>query len=162
MRMGNNNLQELIDTIFSLYYVTFPMANRLPVSITFTDNLNKSHAELRPDLIEHLKCDNPQSDFNGRMVIPARVDDQIHILLNNAKVTEYTQDGSMTWVGTIAHEYTHALYFNGIAKLDGLDTYSLVEQGSKFISIFKSFNTGVPRYCASSIARIIGFFSLYR
>ena len=67
--MGNNNLQELIDTIFGLYYVTFPMADRLPVSITFTDDLNKSHAELRPDLIEHLKRDNPQSDFNGRMVI---------------------------------------------------------------------------------------------
>lgn len=130
--MGNNNLQELIDTIFGLYYVTFPMADRLPVSITFTDDLNKSHAELRPDLIEHLKRDNPQSDFNGRMVIPERVGDQIHILLNNAKVTEYTQDGSMTWVGTIAHEYTHALDFDGIAQQDRLDSYSIIEQGSKY------------------------------
>ena len=92
----NNKMQKLIDSLFSLYHSTFPEAEQIPVSLTFTDDLNRTHAEFRPDRKENILRGRFHTDFNGLMVVPESLDETIHILLNMKKVEEYTIDGSMT------------------------------------------------------------------
>ena len=128
--MADNQLQVLINTLFYMYHSTFPEAMQIPVSVSFTDNLNRTHAELRPDRADLILKEGIQSDYNGRMVVPESLDDPIHILLNTRKVEEYTNDGSMTWIGTIGHEYTHAIDFYQMARLEELDSYSPLEETS--------------------------------
>ena len=38
----------------------------------------------------------------------------------------------MTWVGTLAHEYTHALDFYKMAKLEALDSYAPLEDPDRY------------------------------
>lgn len=37
-------------------------------------------------------------------------------------IEKYTEDGSMTWVGILAHELTHAIDYNQFAKREGLNS----------------------------------------
>lgn len=131
--MADNQLQELINTLFSMYHSIFPEVIKIPVSITFTDDLNKTHAELRPDRADSILEEGLQSNYNGRMVVPESIDDPIHILLNVRKIEEFTNDGSMTWIGTIGHEYTHAIDFYQMARLEKLDSYSPLEETSQYM-----------------------------
>ena len=88
------------------------------------------NSNLSPSPTTSILKEGIQSDYNGRMVVPESLDDPIHILLNTRKVEEYTNDGSMTWIGTIGHEYTHAIDFYQMARLEELDSYSPLEETS--------------------------------
>lgn len=150
--MADNQLQVLINTLFSMYHSTFPEAMQIPVSVSFTDDLNRTHAELRPDRADLILKEGIQSDYNGRMVVPESLDDPIHILLNTRKVEEYTNDGSMTWIGTIGHEYTHAIDFYQMARLEELDSYSPLEETSKYV-MFQQWTEYHARKCGYRFLR---------
>lgn len=120
-------------TLIKRYYDIYPDSPQVPVDITLTDNLNSTHAELRPDVKNQLLAENPQIDFNGRMVVPVSLDDPIHILLNTTKVLEYTNDGSMTWIGTLAHELTHAIDYYQMSRMEGLTTYAPLEKAEQYL-----------------------------
>lgn len=120
-------------TLINRYYDIYSDSPQVPVDITLTDNLNSTHAELRPDVKNKLLAENPQNDFNGRMVVPVSLDDPIHILLNTTKVQEYTNDGSMTWIGTLAHELTHAIDYYQMARMEGLTTYAPLEKAEQYL-----------------------------
>lgn len=127
------HMDSLFQDLVRCYYDMYPDTPDLSVEITLTDNLNSTHAQLRPDIKQELLADNPQNDFNGRMVVPISLDDPIHILLNTSKIKEYTDDGSMTWIGTFAHEYTHAIDFFQMARLEGLTTYGPLERANQYL-----------------------------
>lgn len=150
--MSEIDYQSLATHVLSLYHVTFPGTETIPVSVIFTDDLNRTHAEIRPDRRDELLTNNRQSDFNGRMVVPLLVEDSIYVLLNETKFYEYIQDGSMTWVGTLAHEYTHALDFYQMARLEGLDSYAPLEETDKYI-LFQQWTEYHARRCGYRLLR---------
>lgn len=121
----NSDFNNLIYTLIELYYKLNTDAIRVPLNIVLTDNLNNSHKDIRSDMIEELsETLNESSNLaNGRTVVPHSLNDPINILLNVNRVLEYTKDGSMTWIGTIAHELTHAVDFYQMARKDNLDSY---------------------------------------
>lgn len=150
--MADIDFQSLVTNILTLYSLTFPEAEKIPVSVSFTDDLNRTHAEIRPDRKEELLASNRQSDFNGRMVVPLSIDDNIHILLNWKKFLEYTLDRSMTWVGTLAHEYTHAIDFYQMARMEGLDSYVPLEETDHYL-LFHQWTEYHARRCGYIILR---------
>ena len=83
-------LHEFINSLFLLYHKTFIDSPIIPVEIIFTDDLNKTHVELRPEEAVMLLQDNKQNDFNGRMVITASINATIHILLNTNTLKQPT------------------------------------------------------------------------
>ena len=145
-------LHEFINSLFLLYHKTFIDSPIIPVEIIFTDDLNKTHVELRPEEAVMLLQDNKQNDFNGRMVIPASINDTIHILLNTNRVNEYTQNGSMTWIGTFAHEFTHAIDFYQMARLEGLELYLPLESASSYM-MFHQWTEYHARKCGYTFLR---------
>lgn len=76
------------------------------------------------------------------MVTPRSNDEPTHILLNTKIIEEYTEDGSMTWVGTFAHKSTHTIDYNQFAKREGLNSLDIIEGTSKAHQIFICFNFG--------------------
>lgn len=112
------DLYNIVESLFELYYESYPNMERISVDINFTDDLGKTHCELRSDIKERLIAEGleSQQDCNGRMVAPCSINDTMHILLNTKKVIQYCNDGSMTWVGTFAHELTHAIDFYQMAR----------------------------------------------
>lgn len=94
----------------------------------------KTHYELRPDRKEELIAHNIETFNiqNGRMVTPRTNDEPTYILLNTKMIEKYTEDGSMTWVGILAHELTHAIDYNQFAKREGLNSLDIIEGTSNF------------------------------
>lgn len=131
--MENAFWANITDFLMPLYYETFPSVERIPVEIELTDDLNQAHARIRPDRKRELLTENKQNDFNGRTVVPVSVKDNIHVLLNTNRIEQYTKDGSMTWIGTLAHEYTHAIDFFQMARMEGLDSYSPLEMKEHYL-----------------------------
>lgn len=129
--MDTEDYNKLFKALEELYVRLFD-AERIPVVITLTADQNKTHAELRPDLKEAIEREELENDSNGRIVLPYNIDDSIRILMNIKKIIEYSKDGSMTWVGTYAHELTHALDYNKMAKRDGLVSYEPLEKTGKY------------------------------
>lgn len=123
-------LNEICNSIIEAYFKLYLNMERIPVKIIFTDNLGATHLELRPDRKGQLLAGGLESenDYNGRMVVPYELDDTIHILLNTQKVIEYTNDKSMTWVGTLAHELTHAIDYYQMARKESLESYAPLEE----------------------------------
>jgi len=127
----NIDYNKLFEVPEELYYNLFD-TERIPIAITLTDDLNKTHAEFRPDLKENIERERPENDSNGRIVLPRKLDDPVRILMNVKKIIEYSNDGSMTWVGTFAHELTHALDYKQMAKAEGLESYEPLEKVEKY------------------------------
>ena len=142
-------MDNAFQTLIKRYYDIYPGSPQVPVDIKLTDNLNSTHAELRPDVKNQLLAENPQIDFNGRMVLPVSLDDPIHILLNTTKVQEYTNDGSMTWIGTIAHEFTHAIDYYQMARMEGLTTYAPLEKAEQYLmfQMWTEYHARKRGYC---------------
>lgn len=134
MKMDDRSalLDDAFTKLIAYYYQVFPDSERIPVSVIPTRDLNRTHIQLRPEYARELIEKNPQADYNGRTVVPHDLDDTIHILLNSSKVLQYTKDGSMTWIGTLAHELTHAIDYYQMARMSNLDNYSLLEMASEF------------------------------
>lgn len=126
--------KNIFDSIVELYYVLNPTMKRVPVKIILTDDLNRTHCELRPEYKDRLfeKSAERNNDYNGRVVIPHLVDETISILINTQKVKQYTEDGSLTWVGTISHELTHAIDYYEMARWEKLLYYDPLEEMSLY------------------------------
>lgn len=129
------DLKEIVGSLLEQYYVCYPDTEKIVVNINFTDDLGKTYCELRQDIKEKIitKGIDYLQKFNGLMVAPYSVKDNINILLNTNKVIEYCNDGSMTWIGTLAHELTHAIDFYQIAKKDNLLSYDTIEDNSEYL-----------------------------
>ncbi len=125
MKNQNDNLNNFIDNLLVDYYTIYPETPQIDFEIVFTDNLCQKHIELREDLKDELLKEGleKENDSNGRTVFPKCINDKISILINVQRVIEYTNDNSYTWIGTIAHEFTHAIDFNMMAKKERLNTY---------------------------------------
>ena len=67
------------------------------------------------------------------MIVPGDIDGHFYVLLNTSRIEAYTNDGSFTWVGTFAHETTHAHDYYQMAKLDNLEDYTLLEKQEYFL-----------------------------
>ena len=126
-------LEQIIEGLLGLYYAVYPEMERIVTNIILTDDLDRSHRELRPDLSSQIDEHARESvDYNGRMVLPVSLDENITVLLNTKKILEYTNDRSMTWVGTFAHEHTHAIDYYSMARLEALDSYDPLQQISRY------------------------------
>lgn len=121
----NEWLRDILVQLSQSYYTLYPNMLSLSVNVDVTDSLSRTHFELRPDLKDELIEQGIERDdeSNGRMVLPKSVDGEIHILLNSQQMTKYTDDGSMTWMGTFAHELTHAIDYYQMAIKEELHTY---------------------------------------
>ena len=128
------DLREGIQTLVDIFYREYPEIERVPFDITLTDDLDETSYKLRPDLRERFAAQGKGSDgdSNGRMVPPCNLDEKLHVLINTGSIQKYTEDGSMTWVGTIAHELTHAADFYQMARLEGLDNYDPLQEISRY------------------------------
>lgn len=118
------NYNNIFDFLHKKYYEIFNDI-KLPIKIDVTDNMNESHFTLRPDLKERLIDQGiiNEIDYNGRLVLPRNVGDNIHVLLNNRSIKLYTEDLSFTWIGTYAHEITHAIDYHHMSIKEGLISY---------------------------------------
>ena len=129
---SNSSEYNLFDVLTRLYFQLYPEAEQIPFQVRLTNNLNRTHGELRPDWADELKENDRENDFNGRMVVPNSVNEPINILLNTKKIKEYTDDRSMTWVGTFAHELTHAIDFYQMARKEKLKSYKPLEASNDY------------------------------
>ena len=130
--MSTDEVQKLIDTLFQFYSTVFPDAPQIPVIVSFTNDLNATHAQLRPDHKEELLRSPSGNEYNGRMVLPISIDEPIHLLLNVQKAAEHEKAGMHTFYGTIAHEFTHAIDYYQMARLESLGTYTPLEITGKY------------------------------
>lgn len=121
---------EVFQEVISAYYRFYPDAEEIPVEVLVTDDLNRTHSEIRPECKEYLLSEQPQQDFNGRLVAPHRLDEPMNILLNEYKIIEYFD--SRTWLGTIAHELTHAIDYYQMARLENLANYDIIDTDKKY------------------------------
>ena len=130
--MQNN--ENVLSTYIELYYILNPTMERIPVNVVFTDDLNRTHCELRPEYKEKLinSYDKSSNDYNGRMVVPHSITETITILINITKMKQYTDDGSLTWIGTLSHELTHAIDFYQMARKESLIYYDPLEDTSLY------------------------------
>jgi hypothetical protein len=124
------NIQELLEQLVQLYYKIYPTMDKIPVCLIITDNLNKEHCKIRPDYEQFLK--ESDNDYNGRLVTPMDISGVMTILMNLNSIQQYTNDGSLTWVGTFAHELTHAIDYYSIAKKEQLLSYKPLETLSSY------------------------------
>ena len=133
--IGMSELNSMINILYEQYYKCYPYMERIPVNIELTDDLTKKHLELRSDIKERLIEEDidSQQHFNGRMVPPYDITDNINILLNTNKVIQYCNDGSFTWIGTFAHELTHAIDFYMMARKENLKTYDTLQERSIYL-----------------------------
>ncbi len=122
-----------IDALTAYYYSLYEDMPKINITVIICDNLDDAHIKLRPDLADKIESQrNEQDDFNGRMVLPKKMNDMIYILLSENKIYQYTQDKSMTWCGTFAHELTHAIDYYQMAILKQIDNYDDLENLPEF------------------------------
>lgn len=124
----------LFNPLIELYYALNQTMERVPVNIILTDNLNRTHCELRPEYKDKLITESNalNNDYNGRMVVPHSTDETISILINTEKMKQYTDDGSLTWVGTFSHELTHAIDYYQMARREALTYYDPLEESASY------------------------------
>lgn len=126
--MENIDLEKIVSSLYDAYYKFYPEMPRVLIKVDFTDDLNETHFELRPDLKEQLIDQGIEQFYgdNGRMIPPHLIGEKFVILLNKNRVIEYIKDGTMTWVGTFAHELTHAIDYFVMAQKECLDNYDFL------------------------------------
>ena len=126
------NIFKIIEVLRGEYYNFYPSIEPVPYEVILTDDLNRTHKSLRPDI--HISdLDATRNNDNGRMIVPKDIDGQFYILLNIDRIETYTRDGSLTWVSTFAHELTHAHDYYQMARLDNLTDYTLLEKQEYFL-----------------------------
>lgn len=134
--MADDNIEEKLQLLMLNYYELYPEMPKITVNTIISDCLSKTYFEISPDLIEGHKEDEIKSidELNGMMVLPHAVEDSINILLSKKKIIKYTNDGSMTWLGTFAHELTHAIDFQQMAIKENLRCYKpLLDTGKYYM-----------------------------
>ncbi len=128
MDSNRKEVIEIIEYIVKLYANMYPKLCQIPLSIEITKDLDARHCEIRPEYADIISQKNQHSDDNGRTVVSRKVGETIYILLNEDKMKEYIINQNATWIGTVAHELTHALDYHQMAKLEGLEYYDKLEK----------------------------------
>lgn len=128
------DLFEGIQILVDAFYREYSEIERVPVEIILSDDLDETLYRLRPDIRERVMAQgkNSNEQSNGRMVPPYHLDEKLRVLLNTEKIQKHTKDGTMSWVGTIAHELTHATDFYQMARLEGLPNYDPLQEKSLY------------------------------
>lgn len=101
-----NSITQKVNNAVEIFYSTYDYEKNNNIEIKIVDDLTKAHLQLRPD-IKKSSIDK-YSDQNGRLVTPVNGKGVFCVLININSVYKYTMDGTMTCLGTIAHELTHA------------------------------------------------------
>lgn len=120
-------LEEALQNLILSYYNHYQDMQQVPINIILTDDINKKHCELYPERTSEIMSAAREIDHNGRMVPAPSLEEPMNILMNTIKMLQYTKDGSMTWIGTFAHELTHAIDYYQMARLLKLKDYSSLE-----------------------------------
>ncbi len=125
-------LYESINILKKLYDRLFAESENIPYLVKFSDDLNKTHKEIRPDLIKDIEENNKDNNENGRIVLPHLVDEPIIILLNELRIKENLNEKSIAWYETFAHELTHVIDYCQMARMEKLSNYSQLEVFGKY------------------------------
>lgn len=128
-------MHELIEMLIEKYYTCYPSLPKISCNFIITDCIRDSYLELCSILkrkLNNLRIDR-LNDYNGLMVLPHSVGEPINILLNKKKMVEYTSDNSMTWLGTFAHELTHAIDYYEMAMKEKLTNYESLESNHYYM-----------------------------
>ena len=123
--MNNELLSEITEKLKILYSHFFPEVELAPYLVTFSDDLNYTHGEIRPDIIQELG--RKKSNENGRIVLPYSTNEPIHILIKNNNI-----EGSIQWYETFAHELTHCIDYYQMGKKEKLESYKPLERIGKY------------------------------
>ena len=132
--MENGSFDEVIKCLRQNYYKLYPDMDIVPDIVIVTGSLSKSHLELRPDAKEKFNMNEIENQDNaiGRMGLPKVVGDDIYILLNYNEMVKYTEDDSMAWISTYAHELTHAIDYHRMALKENLNIYDSLNETSEY------------------------------
>lgn len=127
----NNDFNETIIRLLVDYYSLYTKLPKINCEFIFTDDLYMTYSKLRPDLNINLtkKEIEDQNENNGQIVLPKEVGNAISILINSKKVIEYGD----TWIGTIAHELTHAIDYHTMAIKENLDSYDPLSRTENYL-----------------------------
>lgn len=125
MNSTHDDFDDFLGRLIIDYYTLYSEMPEVNFEIVITDDLCRKHLELRPDMKAELLKEGIENDndYNGRMVLPKHIGDTISILLNKQKIVQYTNDKSYTWIGTFAHELTHAIDYSMMALMEELTAY---------------------------------------
>jgi len=120
----------LDDALLAKLYTVLPDVREVSVEIQATKCIRTSYKNLRPDLVAAIEADAEAYDnLVGLTVLPHAVDKPIDVLID----ANYISNDN-AWLGTIAHELTHAGHYYQLAMKESLDCYDpliLVTQWSK-------------------------------
>lgn len=126
-------LKFTFEALEKIYYKLFADVDEIPVQVVIADDMNSAHLEIRPDLKDYFMLDAPDNGFNGRMVAPIDIDDAFIILMNYHRILQYTEDGSLTWMGTFAHELTHIHDYTEMSIKEKMSSYLPLEKIQDYI-----------------------------
>lgn len=146
--MESITFEQVVQTIVADYFETFSIT---PISIKYSivDDMVQAYTQLRP---EHAKKE-PQkiatlNQYNGSTVVPNDINGMFTILLNQKYIQESYVDGNANWIGTIAHETTHAIDFTNYAAILETENYEeilSVSQNAMF-QLWTEFNARAKGY----------------
>lgn len=122
---NRNKLSEVVPLLLADYQATFQIIPSRAI-YRFVTDMSLEYSKIRPD--HAMKYPNivvGVNKFNGTIVPPYSVDEDFTVLINIAKLLEYSESNhkDRTWVGTIIHETTHVGDFKEYAHIIGASDY---------------------------------------
>lgn len=121
--MSEFSFERVLLEIVTDFYTTFGLE---PVSIKYVvaADMAKLYSELRPEYVsQHPEQISNAQKYNGILVLPDSLDGEFTVLLNGVFFQQSMADGNANWIGTIAHETTHAVDYAEYANLVWADSY---------------------------------------
>jgi hypothetical protein len=123
-------MNDIISMLAEKYYVLYPEMVRIPVRVEVCECISDAYLRIRPEH-EHRMSRQALDEINGMVALPKTIEEPISILISKNRVLEYTNDKSMTWVGTFAHELTHAIDFYQIARKGNHKNYDSFQEADE-------------------------------
>ena len=121
--MPESSVESILLEIVTDFYTTFGLE---PVSVRYViaEDMGEAYSDLRPDYIsQHPELAANAQKYNGITVLPDSLDGEFTVLLNGVILQQSVVDGNANWIGTIAHETTHAVDYTEYADLVWVDSY---------------------------------------
>lgn len=137
----SDQLNKLIEAIVNDYFSTFKY-EPLGISIVFSDDIWETYFKIRPDHREQLTKQQPLPAFNGTMVTPREPDGTFTVIIDNQYFVEECKNNTLSWMGTIAHEITHAIDYRNYARIIAASNYDEVLDTSRhrMFQLWTEFN----------------------
>ncbi len=114
----NLNIENIITSLVKLYFEYFEIETKAQIQIRVVDNLAKEHKELRPDSAKMFTDLESMNNQNGRLIPPLDKDGLYYVLFNKNILLNRIKNNDSTFVGTIAHELTHAVDYYDFKHID--------------------------------------------